>query len=607
MTNIDLVISLGPNDLVVFERGQNVSDEAWGTLVFWWTNSSAIGSAQQKISVPYSTFEVRFRWLKHVWQVEGRTWNLDFGLKEKLRNSVDEHKRFEEQSTSVLLSIDGTEIGMGLKRQLTEFQKRNILHLMRMTHGADFSVPGAGKTMTALVLWHELKKAGSVSSLLVICPRSSFEAWKEEPIETFNETVNVQIFSGAAIRPRLAILVVNYEQLENLEKLTRIISWVQLNSAMVVIDEAHRVKAGGASVRWRACKQISAVAKRTDLLTGTPMPQSYDDLRNLLSLSWKNLPGHSLSDGKLLQLRRGGVFVRTTKNELALPPVSIPPPVLLSMGELQSHIYSALRSLYSGPFGLSRNEADLMGRKGRAVMTLMGAATNPGLLLSQFSDDAYLGLKWPLEGMKSDENLFSLLREYVSHEIPPKYDWVRRFIEKSARENKKVLIWSTFVGNLRALEKLLMPFNPAVVYGAIREEERRVAIDRFRKSADCAVLLTNPQTLGEGISLHRVCHDAVYLDRSYNAGLYLQSLDRIHRLGLDKDQVTNIYLLQTNGTIDQRISTRLDLKITRFANAMNDDGLVASSLPDFENESMLEELEQLDAYDEQDLYEHLMA
>ena len=79
-----------------------------------------------------------------------------------------------------------------------------------------------------------------------------------------------------------------------------------------------------------------------------------------------------------------------------------------------------------------------------------------------------------------------------------------------------------------------------------------VAIDKFRNQDDCFVLLTNPQTLGEGISFHHVCNQAIYLDRTYNAGQYLQSLDRIHRLGLPKDTKTFIYLLTTENSIDNR-------------------------------------------------------
>ena len=61
---------------------------------------------------------------------------------------------------------------------------------------------------------------------------------------------------------------------------------------------------------------------------------------------------------------------------------------------------------------------------------------------------------------------------------------------------------------------------------------RESELGRFRSESDCLVLLANPAALGEGVSLHETCNDAIYLERTFNAGQYLQSLDRIHRLGL---------------------------------------------------------------------------
>ena len=59
------------------------------------------------------------------------------------------------------------------------------------------------------------------------------------------------------------------------------------------------------------------------------------------------------------------------------------------------------------------------------------------------------------------------------------------------------------------------------------------------------VLVTNPHTLAESVSLHQVCHDGVYLEYSYNLVHLLQSKDRIHRLGLEPYQRTRYHFLQT--------------------------------------------------------------
>jgi hypothetical protein len=93
------------------------------------------------------------------------------------------------------------------------------------------------------------------------------------------------------------------------------------------------------------------------------------------------------------------------------------------------------------------------------------------------------------------------------------------------------------------------------------------------------VLLANPATLGEGVSLHQVCHEAVYVDRSFNAGHYLQSVDRIHRLGLDPDVETNVMFLVSAGSIEERVRQLIEAKARRLGQLMDDPHLVTMSLP----------------------------
>lgn len=87
------------------------------------------------------------------------------------------------------------------------------------------------------------------------------------------------------------------------------------------------------------------------------------------------------------------------------------------------------------------------------------------------------------------------------------------------------------------------------------------------------VLLSNPATLGEGVSLHQVCNDAIYVDRDFAAGKFLQSLDRIHRLGLAPDTETNITVLVASNTIDELVEQRLAVKL-KFIGAVLDDPAV---------------------------------
>ena len=71
------------------------------------------------------------------------------------------------------------------KRKLKNFQIPSVHHLVEVTHSANFSVPGSGKTTMVLAGYSILKERNEVSKIIVICPRSAFEPWTEEYFECF--------------------------------------------------------------------------------------------------------------------------------------------------------------------------------------------------------------------------------------------------------------------------------------------------------------------------------------------------------------------------------------------------------------------------------------
>ena len=104
---------------------------------------------------------------------------------------------------------------------------------------------------------------------------------------------------------------------------------------------------------------------------------------------------------------------------------------------------------------------------------------------------------------------------------------------------------------------------------------------RQKKEKEIEVLITNPHTLAESVSLHSVCHDAIYYEYSYNLVHLLQSKDRIHRLGLEEGQYTQYYFLHSMFltrenfiySLDQRIYERLLEKERIMLDAIDKDVL----------------------------------
>ena len=64
--------------------------------------------------------------------------------------------------------------------------------------------------------------------------------------------------------------------------------------------------------------------------------------------------------------------------------------------------------------------------------------------------------------------------------------------------------------------------------------------------------------------MHKVCHNAIYIERSFNAAHFIQSKDRIHRYGLNPGTETNYYYLLSEDSVDQVIHDRLIAKETRL-------------------------------------------
>jgi hypothetical protein len=92
-------------------------------------------------------------------------------------------------------------------------------------------------------------------------------------------------------------------------------------------------------------------------------------------------------------------------------------------------------------------------------------------------------------------------------------------------------------------------------------DTRERVIARFLGTTGPAVLITNPASCSESISLHTTCHNAIYLDRTYDCAQFLQSIDRVHRLGLPHDVVVQIHILRATVGGVQTIDGLVDLSL----------------------------------------------
>ena len=172
------------------------------------------------------------------------------------------------------------------------------------------------------------------------------------------------------------------------------------------------------------------------------------------------------------------------------------------------------------------------------------------------------------------------LLTYLSSHDGQKIAYVCNRARELVAQGKKVLIWSSFVKNVELIATRLADLGADFIHGGVQagdEEDdgtREQKIARFHADPHAMVLVANPAAASEGISLHKVCQHAIYLDRSFNAAHFLQSQDRIHRIGMPPGTFPIVEIVQCPGTIDEVADLRLTAKIEAMANVLNDHSIV---------------------------------
>ena len=486
-------------------------------------------------------------------------------------------------------------------RSLSEFQMTNLIETSRRDEAAIFSVPGAGKTVEALA--YSVVVGGPDVIFLVISPRNAFIAWEQELEATLSIQKNQVIRASGTddeIRGKLIIpstpyraVLVNYNRLwyryrafaDYIHKMTE-----KGHTVVTIMDESHHFKGGKAFTS--AVKRVTPFADHRVILSGTPMPKGPSDLVHQFKTLIPSLSGEidELNVQEFTQER----FVRTTKNDLKLNKVKL---VFheFEMDKIQHLMYDLLTDIYSAEFAAKGNRkatADLS-RLQRIIIYLIMHVSNPLLV-----NDLLAGVLTKVNP-KLSKQFTSLKNELTDY--GPKVRYACERARELANENKKVLIWTSFVDNVSYIAEELQDLGAVFIRGDVptigsdessfistsqnesdeeHEATREERINKFKTDPECMVLVANPAAAGEGISLHDVCHHAIYVDRTFHATEFMQSMDRIHRYGKDgngdiicQKYETYIEILQCSNSVDRTVHRNLARKMEAMYKWLNDPSL----------------------------------
>lgn len=489
----------------------------------------------------------------------------------------------------------GTQLKISeFQRTLKPYQVPAVEHMLALPHAANFSVPGSGKTTMVLAAYAQLRAENKIDGLLVVGPRSCFVPWEDEFLECFGRPANSLRLIGSKQERRQRSLrfsshdfaLISYQSAAN--DSDELMTLLQSGRVMLVLDESHYIKRLSGGLWATTMRTLAPLAAKRVVLSGTPVPNGLEDLWSQMTFLWPNPPVLGTQEKYLSRIANNSdavadsirdelrpLYWRVRKGDVELPEPKfhrIPVP----LRPYQDAIYNALAVKVLADLEKRPSERERLRewRKARMVR-LLQVSSNPSLLIEHSPEFEIPPLN------AAGLSVASLIEDYSKYEIPAKIDAVQSLVEELLNKNDdiKVLVWTSFVHNIATLRNRLAHLNPCVIHGGVpkdatedEEFNRENELKKFKsKDKTYRLLIANPGACAESVSLHRTCKHAIYMDRTFNGAQYMQSLDRIHRLGLAKTDYVHYYLMISPGTIDEVIDRRLEGKRARLSALLEDD------------------------------------
>lgn len=443
-----------------------------------------------------------------------------------------------------------------LLEQLDDHQVLNVatLTVPGAWGGCVFDEQGTGKTVTMIATFDLLVERALTDTLLVVAPKSMIAEWRQEFRRFTGDLYRVEIAEGdrrskaAALFTGADVVVVNYETLVRLQD--EIIRLARRTRLALSVDESFNVKNPEAA-RTTAAARVREWCTHAYVLCGTPAPNRAADIIAQFDLVDFRDTFHELTldndpDVARIQvqdrLRTEGLYVRNLKTQVLtdLPGKTFTEIELQLAPQQQAAYDAALRDLV---IDLQQVDDDAYSRQMQTFLERRAA------LLRICADPA------------------PLIPGYT--ELPAKINALDGLLDQLIRQDcEKVIVWSFYRASLDRIASRYASYGLVRIDGTVTDTaQRREAVRRFQEDPGVGIFLGNPAAAGAGLTLHSARY-AVYESFSNQAAHYLQSLDRIHRRGQERD-VRYVALL-ASGTIEEVEYRRLRSKSAAQADLLGD-------------------------------------
>lgn len=412
---------------------------------------------------------------------------------------------------------------------------------------------GLGKTLGAITLAYEL----NVQRVLIVTPSQSkqsvwapeFAKWDIEGrfTDRIYDIGNSEVKRARATRAFIedgGVLLCHYEAL-------RLLDVRRIVADLVIVDEAHRLAAGGPGSRapqfYRSLKRVRSDYRLA--LSGSVIINSPEDFfganhwlfPDTYKSRWRDWNNRYLDYvdsgfGKVLigvkperledlkQELSAYMCVRSKQDELPGLPERVVQYMYVELSPAQRRVYDDLAEsfLASLPDGTQITTGTVLGQLTKLRQITTG--------LSLISNDRHP------KNPHSDSSKLDLAQQLCEDNLPNKtvvFCWHRAACDELAER----------------LEKRGVP--TAVVHGDIPHKRRTEIVSAFQQSDDPKVLVATIKTLGESVTLHAAA-DVIFVESSWTAADMEQAADRVYRIGQNR-RVTITHIVAKDTVDDQQV------------------------------------------------------
>jgi SNF2 family DNA or RNA helicase len=439
------------------------------------------------------------------------------------------------------------------------YQARGSKFLVTNPRAGLFFDPGLGKTATTLTAINALKRLGMVRKVLIVAPlRVIYSVWPKQ-IEAWDQFSNlkISIIHGSpaerlkALQADADIYTINPEGMAWLESLAARDPEALPSWEMLVVDESTKFKSHGAKC-WKALRELLPRFERRVILTGTPSPNSLEDLwTQVFILDEGERLGKRITHFRTRWFYRGGfqgrewiahqhskeqIEARIADLVLRLDAQDyLELPELITndvMVDLPADVRKAYKQLERDLF-FSLDQGELVETEAVEVQAFSAGAKY--LLCRQVAN----GGVYVEKGISAK-----------AHRA--KIEALESIVEELA--GKPCLVAYQFKHDLERLQE----WRPApFIGGSVSARETDRLVDQWN-GGELPLLYVQPRAMSHGLNMQGAGNDIVWFGLTDDLEVYQQTNARIYRQGVKNN--VRVHRILARSTVDVAMRLRIDNK-----------------------------------------------